>query len=491
MNGKGGGGPMGVGKSPGKLVDTTKTKKITFADVAGVDEARAEVAETIDFLRDPRKYTALGGRMPKGTLLVGPPGNGKTLLAKAVAGEAGVPFFSISGSDFVEMFVGVGAARVRDLFEQGRKHAPCIIFIDEIDAIGKIRNNGFGAGGASEHENTLNQLLVEMDGFNNSEGVILMAATNRPEILDPALVRAGRFDRHVTVGLPHIQGREDILRVHTRKVPLAKDTNLRTIARGTTGFSGADLERLVNEAALGGARAGKTTIDIHDFEVAKDKIIFGTENKSINMSKEEKESTAWHEAGHTLVGLMVAGNDPVHKVTIVPHGQALGITALLPKEDRHSIRKSQLKAQLAMMYGGRVAEEIIYGEEEVSTGAQNDVERATEVAERMVKKWGFSELGAVNFENKQQNAFYGAANNDSSPKLKEDIEKARDNILKNAEKVARKVLDDHRDKLTAIAGALIEYETIDETDLDDIMNGRPLRTPNLPPPTGCPAPMPP
>jgi cell division protease FtsH len=427
-----GGGKGGIGgftKSPAKQADDKKAKKITFADVAGIDEAKAEVMEVIDYLRNPKKYTALGAQMPKGTLLVGPPGTGKTLLAKAVAGEANVPFLSVSGSDFVEMFAGVGASRARSLFEDARKKAPCILFIDEIDAIGKSRGGGgSGFGGHDEREQTLNQILVELDGFDNSEGVILMAATNRPEMLDAALLRPGRFDRQVTVGNPNIKGREEILKVHARKIPLAKDIELDKIARGTPGFSGAELANLVNEAALTAARRNKTAVDIHDFEAAKDKVIMGPENKSLAMSPEEKQRTAWHEAGHALVALKVPGNDPVHKVSIVPRGRALGVTWTLPTEDKLSITGDQLKARLAMMYGGRAAEAKIYGEGGVSTGAGNDIKRATDAARKMVASWGLSKLGPINFAGNPQQTFFGTAN-DQSPKLMEMIETERDAIL--------------------------------------------------------------
>jgi cell division protease FtsH len=402
----GGGKAMGFGKSRARLL-TEKLGRVTFDDVAGIDEAKVELEEIVEYLRDPQKFQRLGGKIPKGCLLVGPPGTGKTLLARAIAGEANVPFFTISGSDFVEMFVGVGASRVRDMFEQGKKNAPCIIFIDEIDAVGRHRGAGLG-GGNDEREQTLNQLLVEMDGFEANEGVILIAATNRPDVLDPALLRPGRFDRQVVVPNPDILGREKILKVHMRKVPLAPDVDARVIARGTPGFSGADLANLVNEAALLAARSGKRVVTMADFEAAKDKVLMGAERRSMVMTEEEKELTAYHEAGHALVGLFVPGNDPLHKVTIIPRGRALGVTMNLPERDRYGFKKREITAKLAMMYGGRVAEELIYGPDNVTTGASNDIQQATNMARAMVTEWGMSDkLGRLRYVDNQEEVFLG------------------------------------------------------------------------------------
>jgi cell division protease FtsH len=438
----GGGKAMGFGKSRARLL-TEKLGRVTFEDVAGIDEAKAELEEIVEYLRDPQKFQRLGGKIPKGCLLVGPPGTGKTLLARAIAGEANVPFFTISGSDFVEMFVGVGASRVRDMFEQGKKNAPCIIFIDEIDAVGRHRGAGLG-GGNDEREQTLNQLLVEMDGFEANEGVILIAATNRPDVLDPALLRPGRFDRQVVVPNPDVLGREKILKVHMRKVPLAPDVDPRTIARGTPGFSGADLANLVNEAALLGARAGKRVVTMSDFESAKDKVLMGAERRSMVMTEEEKELTAYHEAGHALVGLHVPGNDPLHKVTIIPRGRALGVTMNLPERDRYGYKKAELKARIAMMFGGRVAEELIYGRENITTGAGNDIQQATNLARSMVTEWGMSEkLGPLRYNDNQDEIFLGhsvARTQSISEATAELIDLEVRGIVEEAEETARRVL---------------------------------------------------
>ncbi|RMD78101.1 MAG: ATP-dependent zinc metalloprotease FtsH [Gammaproteobacteria bacterium] len=480
MQGGGGGrGAMSFGRSRARLHSEDQVK-VTFNDVAGVEEAKEEVAELVEFLRDPSKFQRLGGKIPRGVLMVGPPGTGKTLLAKAIAGEAKVPFFTISGSDFVEMFVGVGAARVRDLFEQAKKHAPCIIFIDEIDAVGRHRGAGIG-GGHDEREQTLNQLLVEMDGFEGSEGIIVIAATNRPDVLDPALLRPGRFDRQVVVPLPDVRGREQILRVHMRKVPLAEDVDPRVIARGTPGFSGADLANLVNEAALFAARANKRLVDMVDFEKAKDKIMMGAERRSMAMSEEEKRLTAYHEAGHAIVGLLVPAHDPVHKVTIIPRGRALGVTMFLPEEDRHSYSKQRLESQISSMMGGRVAEELIFGPEAVTTGAANDIQRATEIARSMVTKWGLSEkLGPLTYAEEEGEVFLGHAvtqhkmvSDETAKAIDEEVRRIVD---RNYER-ARRLLQENLDKLHAMAEALIKYETIDAEQIEDIMAGREPRPP--------------
>jgi cell division protease FtsH len=439
---------------------TEKVGRVTFDDVAGIDEAKDELEEVVEFLRDPQKFQRLGGKIPKGCLLVGPPGTGKTLLARAIAGEANVPFFTISGSDFVEMFVGVGASRVRDMFEQGKKNAPCIIFIDEIDAVGRHRGAGLG-GGNDEREQTLNQLLVEMDGFEANEGVILIAATNRPDVLDPALLRPGRFDRQITVPNPDILGREKILKVHMRKVPLAPDVDAKVIARGTPGFSGADLANLVNEAALLAARSGKRVVTMADFEFAKDKVMMGSERRSMVMTEEEKALTAYHEAGHALVGLNVPGNDPLHKVTIIPRGRALGLTMNLPERDRYGYKKAEITAKLAMMFGGRVAEELIYGLENVTTGAGNDIQQATNLARAMVTEWGMSEkLGPLRYNENTEEVFLGhsvARSQHISEATAQIIDEEIRRIVDEAESKARKVLTEHMDDLHAVAKGLLEY----------------------------------
>lgn len=477
--GGGKGGAFSFGRSRARLLNADQVK-ITFADVAGCEEAKEEVKELVDFLRDPGKFQRLGGKIPRGVLLVGPPGTGKTLLAKAVAGEAKVPFFTISGSDFVEMFVGVGASRVRDMFEQAKKQAPCIIFIDEIDAVGRHRGAGVG-GGHDEREQTLNQLLVEMDGFQGSEGVIVVAATNRPDVLDPALLRPGRFDRQVVVGLPDVKGREQILRVHSRKVPITNDVDVSVIARSTPGFSGADLANIVNEAALFAARQNKREVDMDDFERAKDKVIMGAERRSMVMSDEEKRLTAYHEAGHAIVGLRVPDHDVVHKVTIIPRGRALGVTMFLPESDRYNYSKQALESKISSLYGGRIAEEIIFGENKVTTGASNDIQKATELARNMVTKWGLSErVGPLTLGGDDGEVFLGH----SITRHKEvseatsslvDVE-VRDIIDRNYKR-ARQILQDNIDKLHSMADALIKYETIGIEQLDDIMEGREIREP--------------
>lgn len=465
----GGGTGLSFGKSPARML-TEERKKVTFSDVAGIDEARTEVLEIVEFLKDPRKFQKLGGRIPKGVLIVGPPGTGKTLLAKAIAGEAGVPFFSISGSDFVEMFVGVGASRVRDLFEQGKKHAPCIMFIDEIDAVGRLRGAGLG-GGHDEREQTLNQLLVEMDGFDTTEGVILVAATNRPDELDPALLRPGRFDRQVVVNRPDLRGRSDILKVHTQKVPVAANVELEKIARGTPGFSGADLENLVNEAALWAARQNKKQVETVDFEMAKDKILMGAERKSMILTDEEKRITAYHEAGHALVAKLLPGTDPVHKVTIIPRGRALGVTMQLPTEDRHNHSKEFLFNTLAILMGGRVAEELVF--KHITTGAGSDLERATDLARKMVCEWGMSEkLGPLTFGQKEASVFLGrdfSTRRDVSDQvaLEIDLEVKRfvtENYLR-----AKLVLTEQMTSLRALAEALLEKEVLDAPEIDQII----------------------
>ncbi len=470
----GSGRAMGFGKSRARLL-TEKVGRVTFEDVAGIDEAKQEVEEIIDFLKDPHKFQRLGGKIPKGVLLVGPPGTGKTLLARAIAGEANVPFFTISGSDFVEMFVGVGASRVRDMFEQGKKNAPCIIFIDEIDAVGRHRGAGLG-GGNDEREQTLNQLLVEMDGFETNEGVILIAATNRPDVLDPALLRPGRFDRQVVVPNPDILGREQILKVHMRNVPLAPDVVPKTIARGTPGFSGADLANLVNEAALLAARQNKRLVTMNDFESAKDKVLMGAERRSMVMTEDEKKLTAYHEAGHALVGLFVEGNDPLHKVTIIPRGRALGLTMNLPERDRYGYTRSEFEARLAMMFGGRVAEELIFGSNNVTTGAGNDIEQATSMARRMVTEFGMSDkLGPLRYEDNQEEVFLGHSvtqHKSVSDKTAELIDNEIRRIIDEAETKARQVLGEHQDDLHKLAKGLLEYETLDANEVQDILKGR-------------------
>src|SRR5579885_3089841 len=474
-----GGNALGFGKSRAKLLTETHGR-VTFEDVAGVDEARADLEEIVEFLRDPRKFQQLGGRIPRGVLLVGSPGVGKTLIARAVAGEAGVPFFTISGSDFVEMFVGVGASRVRDMFEQAKKHAPCIVFIDEIDAVGRHRGAGLG-GGHDEREQTLNQLLVEMDGFEGNEGVIVMAATNRPDVLDPALLRPGRFDRQVVVPLPDIRGREQILKVHMRKVPIADDVKALLIARGTPGFSGADLANLVNEAALFAARANKRLVGMQEFEQAKDKIMMGVERKSMVMSEEEKRMTAYHEAGHTIVGRLMPEHDPVYKVTIIPRGRALGVTVFLPEEDRYSTSKRRLESRIAGLYGGRIAEELIFGPEAITTGAANDLEKVTEIARNMVTKWGMSEkLGPLTYGEDEEEVFLGHSVtqhkvlSDSTARIID--EEVRQIVERNYQR-ARQLLQENMDKLHKMAEALIKYETLDPEQIEDIMAGRDPRPP--------------
>jgi len=469
----GGGKAMGFGKSKAKLL-TEKAGRVTFEDVAGIDEAKTELEEVVEFLRDPQKFQRLGGKIPKGVLLVGPPGTGKTLLARAIAGEANVPFFTISGSDFVEMFVGVGASRVRDMFEQGKKNAPCLIFIDEIDAVGRHRGAGLG-GGNDEREQTLNQLLVEMDGFEANEGVILIAATNRPDVLDPALLRPGRFDRQVVVPNPDILGREKILKVHMRNVPTAPNVDARVIARGTPGFSGADLANLVNEAALLAARRNKRLVTMEEFEEAKDKVLMGAERRSMVMSEEEKELTAYHEAGHAIVGLHVPKHDPLHKVTIIPRGRALGVTMNLPEKDQLSMSKTQLTSRIASMFGGRVAEEMIFGKENVTTGASNDIMQATGLARRMVTEFGFSEkLGPLRYSENQEEVFLGHSvtqqknNSDATAEII-DLEVRR--IVEEGEATARSVLAEFKDQLESLAKALLEYETLSGDEVDSILKG--------------------
>jgi cell division protease FtsH len=465
----GGNKALSFGKSRARML-TEERKKVTFADVAGVDEAKEEVLEIIEFLKDPRKFQKLGGRIPKGVLIVGPPGTGKTLLAKAIAGEAGVPFFSISGSDFVEMFVGVGASRVRDLFEQGKKHAPCIIFIDEIDAVGRLRGAGLG-GGHDEREQTLNQLLVEMDGFDTTEGVILVAATNRPDVLDPALLRPGRFDRQVVVNRPDLRGRSEILKVHTKKVPIAANVELEKIARGTPGFSGADLENLVNEAALWAARQNKKEVEVVDFEMAKDKVLMGAERKSMILTDEEKRITAYHEAGHALMAKLLPGTDPVHKVTIIPRGRALGVTMQLPTDDRHNYSKEFLYNTLAILMGGRVAEELVF--KHITTGAGNDLERATDLARKMVCEWGMSEkLGPLTFGQKEEAVFLGrdfASRRDFSEEVALEIDlEIKRFVTENYER-AKRVLTEQMTSLKALAEALLEKEVLDAPEIDQIL----------------------
>jgi cell division protease FtsH len=465
----GGNKALSFGKSRARLL-TEERKKVLFSDVAGIDEAKDEVLEIIEFLKDPRKFQKLGGRIPKGVLIVGPPGTGKTLLAKAIAGEAAVPFFSISGSDFVEMFVGVGASRVRDLFEQGKKHAPCIIFIDEIDAVGRLRGAGLG-GGHDEREQTLNQLLVEMDGFDTTEGVILVAATNRPDVLDPALLRPGRFDRQVVVNRPDLRGRTEILKVHSKKVPIAADVELEKIARGTPGFSGADLENLVNEAALWAARLNKKEVAFVDFEMAKDKVLMGAERKSLILSDEEKRTTAYHEAGHALIAKLIPGTDPVHKVTIIPRGRALGLTMQLPTDDRHGYSKVYLYNQLAILMGGRVAEELVLND--MTTGAGNDLERATDLARKMVCEWGMSEkMGPLTFGKQNEQVFLGrelGSQRDFSDQIAMEIdEEVKRLVMENYER-AKRLLTENMVTLKKLAEALLEKEVLDSSDIDNIL----------------------
>ena len=471
--------PMSFGKSKARLI-TKDESHVTFEDVAGVEEAKEEVSELVDFLSDPGKFTKVGGRIPKGVLMVGPPGTGKTLLAKAVAGEADVPFFFISGSDFVEMFVGVGASRVRDMFEQAKKNAPCIIFIDEIDAVGRQRGAGMG-GGHDEREQTLNQMLVEMDGFEGSEGIIVVAATNRPDVLDPALLRPGRFDRTVTVGLPDINGRDAILKVHMRKLPIAKNVKSLDIARGTPGFSGADLANLTNEAALITAGLSKELVGMGEFEKAKDKIMMGSERKGMVMDDSEKEMTAFHEAGHAIVGRLVPEHDPVYKVSIIPRGRALGVTMFLPEKDSYSISKRKLNCQVASLFGGRIAEEIVFGEDAVTTGASNDIERATEIAHKMVKLWGMSSvMGPMSYGEEEGEVFLGRQvtkhkhiSDETFTKVDSEIRK----IIDSNYSLAYKILEDNRDILDAMAAALVEFETIDRNQIDDLMARIPMREP--------------
>src|SRR5690554_58764 len=474
------GGPMSFGKSKAKLLGDDQIK-VTFADVAGVDEAKEDVKELVDFLREPDKFQRLGGRIPRGILMVGQPGTGKTLLAKAIAGEAKVPFFSISGSDFVEMFVGVGASRVRDMFDQAKKQAPCIIFIDEIDAVGRHRGAGLG-GGHDEREQTLNQLLVEMDGFEVNDGIIVIAATNRPDVLDPALLRPGRFDRQVVVGLPDIRGREQILKVHMRKVPIADTVEASVIARGTPGFSGADLANLVNEAALFAARANSKVVSMDDFEKAKDKIMMGAERKSMVMSDKEKLNTAYHEAGHAMVGRLVPEHDPVYKVSIIPRGRALGVTMFLPEEDRYSHSKQSILSQISSLYGGRIAEEMTLGVEGVTTGASNDIQRATEMARNMVTKWGLSEkLGPLLYAEDDGEVFLGRSAGGSQKQHSGETARLIDEevrrIIDHCYATAEKILEENRDKLELMKDALMEYETIDVEQINDIMEGRKPRPP--------------
>lgn len=473
----GGKNPMSFGKSKARLI-TKDEAQVTFEDVAGVDEAKEEVSELVDFLSDPSKFTRVGGKIPKGVLMIGPPGTGKTLLAKAVAGEADVPFFFISGSDFVEMFVGVGASRVRDMFEQAKKNAPCIIFIDEIDAVGRQRGAGLG-GGHDEREQTLNQMLVEMDGFEGTEGVIVVAATNRPDVLDPALLRAGRFDRTVTVGLPDIKGRNAILKIHMRKLPVAKNVKSMDIARGTPGFSGADLANLTNEAALLAAGKSKKLVGMQEFEKAKDKIMMGSERKSMVMDEAEKEMTAFHEAGHAIVGRLVPEHDPVYKVSIIPRGRALGVTMFLPVKDKYSVSKRKINSQISSLFGGRIAEELVYGKDDVTTGASNDIERATELAHKMVKLWGMSDvMGPLAYGEEEGEIFLGRQvtkhkhiSDDTFNKVDAEIR-----IIIDANyDIAYKILEENRDILDSMAAALIEFETIDTGQIDDLMARKPMR----------------
>jgi len=481
MQGGGNGrGAMSFGKSRARLLSEDQVA-VTFADVAGVDEAKQEVGEIVDFLKDPSKFQKLGGKIPRGVLMVGSPGTGKTLLARAIAGEAKVPFFTISGSDFVEMFVGVGASRVRDMFEQAKRHAPCIIFIDEIDAVGRHRGAGLG-GGHDEREQTLNQLLVEMDGFEGNEGIIVIAATNRPDVLDPALLRPGRFDRQVVVPLPDVRGREQILKVHMRKVPLGDDVKPALIARGTPGFSGADLANLVNEAALFAARANKRIVGMDEFERAKDKIMMGAERRSMVMTEQEKRMTAYHEAGHAIVGISVPEHDPVYKVTIIPRGRALGVTQFLPEQDRYSMSKRRIESGIATLFGGRIAEELIYGVDAVTTGASNDIERATDLARSMVTKWGLSDkLGPLTYSEASGEVFLGRSVTQTKQVSEETaavIDQEVRRVIESNYDRARDILQTHIDKLHAMADALIKYETIDDGQIKDIMAGRPPSPPS-------------
>jgi cell division protease FtsH len=472
----GGGKAMSFGKSKAKML-TENDKRITFVDVAGVEEAKEELVEIVDFLKDPKKYTTLGGKIPKGCLLVGPPGTGKTLLARAVAGEAGVPFFSISGSDFVEMFVGVGASRVRDLFEQGKKHAPCIIFIDEIDAVGRHRGAGMG-GGHDEREQTLNQLLVEMDGFESNEGVIIMAATNRIDVLDPALLRPGRFDRRVMVGRPDVRGRHQILKVHTRKTPLSGDIDLEVIAKGTPGFTGADIANLVNEAALLAARDGKKALAMSDFENAKDKVLMGVARKSMMISDKEKRLTAYHEAGHTLVGMNLPLTDPIHKVSIIPRGQALGVTQTLPNEDMLNLSKEKGENFISFLMGGRVAEELVYGE--MTNGASNDIERATELARNMVCNWGMSEkLGPINYAKQNGGMVYGGESVSFSDETSRKIDMEIANFVQTNYEIAKRILQDNMDALHRVTEALVVWETLDAEQIKSIVAGKDIGQPEM------------
>ncbi|HZV22627.1 MAG TPA: ATP-dependent zinc metalloprotease FtsH [Luteimonas sp.] len=475
----GGKGAMSFGRSRAKLLNEDQTK-VTFADVAGCDEAKEEVSELVEFLRDPGRFQKLGGKIPRGVLMVGPPGTGKTLLAKAIAGEAKVPFFSISGSDFVEMFVGVGASRVRDMFEQAKKQAPCIIFIDEIDAVGRHRGAGLG-GGHDEREQTLNQLLVEMDGFEGGEGVIVVAATNRPDVLDPALLRPGRFDRQVTVGLPDVKGREQILKVHMRRVPLADDVEPMVVARGTPGFSGADLANLVNEAALFAARENGKEVRMDHFDRARDKILMGTERRSMAMSEQEKTLTAYHEAGHAIVGRLMPEHDPVYKVTIIPRGRALGVTMYLPEGDKYSYNRTAIESQLCSLYGGRVAEELVFGDDKVTTGASNDIERATKMARNMVTKWGLSELGPITYGEEEDEVFLGRSvtqHKNVSDETARRIDEVVRGILDRAYERTRAMLTENLDKLHTMAKLLLQYETIDAPQIEAVMTNR------EPPPPG-------
>jgi cell division protease FtsH len=481
MQGGGGRGAMSFGKSRARML-TEKHGRVTFDDVAGVDEAKEELQEIVEFLQDPSKFQRLGGKIPKGALLVGPPGTGKTLLARAVAGEAGVPFFTISGSDFVEMFVGVGASRVRDMFEQGKRSAPCIIFIDEIDAVGRSRGAGLG-GGNDEREQTLNQLLVEMDGFEANEGIILIAATNRPDVLDPALLRPGRFDRQITVGNPDIIGREKILRVHMRKVPMAKDVAPKVIARGTPGFSGADLANLVNEAALLAARRGKRVVSMIEFEDAKDKVLMGPERRSMVMSEKEKQLTAWHEAGHAVVAMKVPAADPVHKATIIPRGRALGMVMQLPEDDKLSMSKIEMTSRLAIMMGGRVAEELKFGDDNVTAGAASDIQQATRLARAMVTRWGFSDaVGPVDYGDDQGEVFLGqqlmqssSVSEETSRKIEEEVR----GLIQEGMDEARRLMTEFREDWTLIAEGLLEYETLSGEEITDLMNGKPPSRPDM------------
>jgi len=482
MQGKGGGGAMGFGKSRAKLL-TEKTGRVTFDDVAGIEEAKDELQEIVEFLKDPQKFQRLGGKIPKGALLIGPPGTGKTLIARAVAGEANVPFFTISGSDFVEMFVGVGASRVRDMFEQAKKSAPCIIFIDEIDAVGRHRGAGLG-GGNDEREQTLNQLLVEMDGFESSEGVILIAATNRPDVLDPALLRPGRFDRQIVVPNPDINGREKILKVHMRKVPMDRDVDAKVLARGTPGFSGADLANLVNEAALLAARQNKRLVDMHCFEMAKDKVMMGAERRTLAMTDEEKRLTAYHEAGHAVIALHEPASDPIHKATIIPRGRALGMVMRLPEGDRVSMAIEKLKADLAVAMGGRVAEELIFGKEKVTTGASSDIQMATSIAQRMVTEWGMSEkLGMIRYSSDSEEVFLGHSvtkSKNMSDHTAQIVDEEVRRIVDEAYDRARHVLTEFRTELDGLAKALLEYETLSGDEIKTLLSGGTIDRPDMP-----------